>query len=166
MIISVGSQNQAKLNSVRASCPEGSTVLSVDVPSEVSNQPIGDEETLQGAINRARNALKACEQAEAGIGLEGGVMWIGPTLYLCNWGAMVTADNQLFTAGGARIPLPDLVVKGLEEGKELGDVMDEYAHSIGTRQHQGAIGILTQGAVTRLDMFTHVTKLLFSQSRH
>lgn len=163
MLISVGSLNQAKLNAVKASSPVGSQLFSVDVPSEVSNQPYGDEETLQGAINRARNALNHNDSADVGIGLEGGVMWIGKVLYLCNWGALVTRDNLVVTGGGIRIPLPEEVVKGLNEGLELGDVMDRYAEATGTRYHQGAIGILTDGAMTRVDMFAHVATLLFAQ---
>lgn len=163
MIISVGSLNPAKLNAVKAACPKESVLLSLDVPSGVSNQPYGDEETLRGAIHRARNALNGKEEAILGVGLEGGVMWIGKTLYLCNWGALVTKDDHVITAGGIRLPLPKEVVEGLSTGRELGDVMDNYAEKTGTRFHQGAIGVLTNGAVTRVEMFSHVTKLLFAQ---
>lgn len=162
MKISVGSLNPAKINAVKASSPEGSTLVSADVPSEVSDQPFSDEETLQGAINRAKKARED-QNATIGIGLEGGVMWMGDRLYLCNWGALVTDENKVYTAGGARIPLPQIVVDGLNEGLELGDVMDRYAKETGIRYQKGAIGLLTDGAVTRVDMFTQVTKLLFSQ---
>lgn len=163
MIIRVGSLNPAKLNAVKKASPEGSIIRSVDVPSGVSNQPKSDEETLQGAMNRARSAFESDPEAEAGIGLEGGVMWMGDKLYLCNWGALVTASNPVLTAGGVRIPLPAPVVEGLESGQELGEVMDQYAEAEGTRYHQGAIGILSNGALTRVDMFSHVTTLLFGQ---
>ncbi|HSU80705.1 MAG TPA: DUF84 family protein [Candidatus Angelobacter sp.] len=163
MKISLGTLNPAKRQATEESSPPNSEILTFDVPSGVSNQPVGDEETLEGAINRARAALKQDPSAEVGVGLEGGVMWIGPTLYLCNWGALVTRDDVVLTASGARIPLPEPIVVGLKEGLELGDVMDRYAQTKGVRLHQGAIGILTNGAVTRVEMFAHVTKLLFNQ---
>lgn len=163
MKISLGTLNPAKKQATEASSPVSSELVTFDVPSGVSNQPIGDEETLQGAINRARRALEQDLTADVGVGLEGGVMWIGSTLYVNNWGALVTRDGDVYTASGARIPLPEPIVEGLKEGLELGDVMDRYAKTKGVRLHQGAIGILTNGAVTRVEMFTHVTKLLFNQ---
>jgi inosine/xanthosine triphosphatase len=163
MKISLGTLNPAKRQATEASSPPESEISTFDVPSGVSNQPVGDEETLKGAINRARAALEQDPTADVGIGLEGGVMWIGPTLYVNNWGALVTRTGEVLTASGARIPLPEPIVEGLKEGFELGDVMDRYAETKGVRLHQGAIGILTNGAVTRVEMFTHVTKLLFNQ---
>ena len=40
--------------------------LHLSVPSGVANQPFSDEETMQGAINRAKRAL---EEGEAPIGI-------------------------------------------------------------------------------------------------
>ena len=59
-------------------------ITSLSVPSGVSAQPFSDEETMQGAINRAKRALE--EGAPIGIGLEGGVMKRS-TVYLCVTGA-------------------------------------------------------------------------------
>ncbi len=164
MRIRVGSMNPAKVEAVVASSPSGSTVVGIDAPSNVSNQPKGDEETLQGAINRARNCLQMDPDAEVGVGLEGGIMTVGDSVYLCNWGALATRSGDVHVASGARIPLPQKIVEGLKQGMELGDVMDDYAKTKGVRLHLGAIGILTHGEVTRVEMFTHVTKLLFSQA--
>ena len=36
--------------------------------------------------------------------------------------------------------------------------MDEYAEEIGTRQHKGAVGVLTNGAVNRDEMFSHILR--------
>lgn len=59
--IIIASQNPAKVNAVRSAF---STVfpdqewefIGVSVPSEVADQPMSDEETKQGALNRVRNA--------------------------------------------------------------------------------------------------------------
>ena len=62
--------------------------------SEVSAQPLSDNETMTGAINRAKNALKS-EDAQIGVGLEGGVVKTEHGYFLCNWGAIVTVGyNQ------------------------------------------------------------------------
>ena len=39
----------------------------------VSDQPMSDEETLQGAINRVNNAVQSKNDAEYWVGIEGGI---------------------------------------------------------------------------------------------
>lgn len=90
-------------------------------------------------------------------------MEIEDDLYLCNWGALVDEKENVYSASGARIRLPDEVKAGLEKGKELGDVMDEYADKHDVRKNEGAIGIFTNGLIHREDMFTHVVQLLKGQ---
>lgn len=163
LIIGVGSKNPAKLKAVERFCgPLGHQMMSVDAPSGVSSQPIGDEETMQGAVGRARTVLDR-SQADIGIGLEGGVMDIGSEMYLCNWGALAVRGAETITASGARILLPHELAIGIREGRELGDVIDDYARKVNVRQGEGTIGILTNGHVSRDDMFFHIASLLFGQ---
>jgi inosine/xanthosine triphosphatase len=73
MKISIGSKNKAKIQAVeQVFTGDHFQFLSVDAESGVSDQPFSDKETVQGAINRANQALKLGE-GEIGIGLEGGV---------------------------------------------------------------------------------------------
>ncbi len=138
-------------------------VTANDTPSLVSDQPFSDSETRQGAINRASGSLETALPGTVGIGLEGGAMYVGNELYLCNWGALVTADSHTFTASGARILLPEEIKDALIAGEELGDVMDRYAQRENVRKNEGAIGIFTNKHVSRKMMFTHVVKLLYGQ---
>ncbi|MUV39279.1 putative non-canonical purine NTP phosphatase [Lentibacillus sp. JNUCC-1] len=161
MKIIAGTQNLAKLTAIQTVFSDVK-IDGVSVPSNVSAQPVSDEETLQGAVNRATQ----CTEKEAnvyGIGLEGGVMQICGKLYLCNWGALKTPSGQLYTASGARIRLPESFNILLEGKVELGDLMDDYANKSNIRQHEGAIGIFTNGQVSRSDMFIHVVTLLKGQ---
>lgn len=161
MNIVIGSKNPAKIKAVQ-SVFEEEKVTSVNVKSAVSDQPFSDEETKRGAINRA----KACANSAAntiGIGLEGGVMQMEDALYLCNWGALVTQDEEVFTASGARIILPKIIAEELTCGVELGDVMDEFTQQTGIRNKEGAIGIFTNQLMSRKGMFTHIVTLLKGQ---
>lgn len=163
--IVLGSTNKAKWQAVKEWMEQNNsemTLTAQQVPSFVSDQPYGDEETMQGAINRADGALKT-SGAAYGIGLEGGLMTIGDTLYLCNWGALAAADGRIVVASGARVPLPKDLACQLQSGEELGVVIDRYAQGNDLRHHTGTIGILTRGAVTRITMFQHVVTLLFGQ---
>lgn len=161
MDIIVGSKNPTKLRAVESVFSD-STIISLDVPSDVSVQPFSDEETMQGAINRATECARS-SQKSIGIGLEGGVMYVADKLYLCNWGALVTHDEQIFTAAGARIRLPKEIETQLKAGFELGDLMDHYAEKQAVRNHEGAIGIFTNDLVARQEMFSHVVLLLRGQ---
>jgi inosine/xanthosine triphosphatase len=159
--IIIGSKNPTKILAVKDIFP-GADVTSLDAASGVSPQPFSDEETKQGAVNRATRCMKSAPDT-IGIGLEGGVMYVGHQLYLCNWGALVTPDEHIFTASGARIVLPAEIEAGLKDGKELGDMMDGYARKQEVRKKEGAIGIFTNNLVSRKDMFSHVVKLLRGQ---
>ncbi|MBA4603529.1 DUF84 family protein [Thermoactinomyces mirandus] len=165
MIIAVGSTNPAKVNAVRETWQElvpDVTVLSASIPSGVRNQPFSDDETIQGAIHRARQAKKELN-ADVGIGLEGGVVETPFGLFLCNWSALADENDQCLIAGGARIPLPDQFRAPLHEGRELGPIMDEYSKQTGIRHHQGAIGVFTNGLVDRKEMLIHLCKILLGQ---
>src|SRR5690625_1109170 len=117
MKIVLGSENKAKLKAVESCFPKN-RILTENVESGVADQPLSDEETRKGAINRAISAQKLHEQS-VGIGLEGGVMFIDSHPFLCNWGAMVTVKGDLYTAAGARIPLPKQFSSKLKSGYEL-----------------------------------------------
>lgn len=161
----IGSMNQAKVEAVQKVVKEHyphAVVRAVHSDSEVSAQPIGDTETLQGAINRAKSVRKNASNA-IGIGLEGGVRRLDGVLYICNWGALETPEGQLITAGGAQIPLPADIAKEIENGKELGPVIDTYFNKSQLRQQEGAMGMFTAGAITRVELFTHILQLLMGQ---
>ncbi|GAA4072977.1 DUF84 family protein [Amphibacillus indicireducens] len=161
MKIIVGSQNKTKISAVKRVFIENE-VVGRQAPSGVSDQPMSDQETLTGAITRA----KYCRNSELGvigIGLEGGVMKLNNQLLLCNWGALVDQAGRVYIASGARIPLPDSISDALLAGQELGDIIDHYAEKKNVRHDQGTIGILTNNELSRSEMFEHVVKQLKGQ---
>lgn len=162
--IAVASKNSAKIRAVEDCLTELAIqheITAVDTDSGVSAQPFSIDETRWGAVNRAASAIGGA--FDLAVGLEGGVYELDDTLYLCNWGALATADGKFYTAGGAQIPLPEEIAQKLKEGMELGPVMDDYANETGIRHDKGAIGILTAGLMNRGDMFGHIVKLLIGQ---
>ena len=162
MKIIIGSRNPAKITAVKNSFSREAEFVALDIPSGVNEQPFSDEETIKGAINRAVGALKQ-GNGDIGIGLEGGVQETSYGLLICNWGALATNEREPIIAGGARILLPEEVAATLRTGEELGPVMDEYAKLQDVRNHEGAVGIFTNGYINRADMFTHLMKLLVGQ---
>lgn len=163
MRVAIGSKNPAKITAVEEAFKENTyEIIAVDANSGVSEQPMSDEETIKGAINRAIEAA-AKGEASIGVGLEGGVQQTPFGLVLCNWGALAAKGMKPIIAGGARLPLPEEIAQKLMSGAELGPVMDEYAKKQNVRKNEGAVGIFTNGQMNRSEMFTHVMKLLVGQ---
>lgn len=165
MKILIGTHNRAKTKAVqtisRMYYPEA-IFENIEVPSLVSDQPMSQEETRQGAINRASQLMEN-SNALFGIGLEGGVTEIDGQMYICNWGALATQEGEVFTATGAGIPLPKELAEQLLAGAELGPVMDVYTNKNEIRHDEGAIGVFTNGLVNRSTMFEHIMLLLIGQ---
>ncbi|WLD95442.1 DUF84 family protein [Alkalihalobacillus sp. AL-G] len=162
MKVAVGSKNPAKIRAVeKVTNKLGWTIEAIDTPSLVSEQPFSDSETRQGALNRASACIP--NGYDIGLGLEGGVVDTEVGMFLCNWGALVTRGRTNFVASGAKILLPTEIAEPVRSGRELGDVMADYTDKKDVRKKEGAIGIFTDGWVTRDEMFAHVVKLLVGQ---
>lgn len=163
MKIGIGSENPAKIEAVRPFLTyfKNAELVSYSSDSLVSAQPFSDEETKEGAINRAKDCVK--QGAEIGLGLEGGVMEMADGMYLCNWGAVADQEGNVFSAAGARILLPNEVVEGLKQGKELGTLMAELTKDPEIRKKDGAIGVFTSGMLSRSEMFLHISNILLGQ---
>ncbi|MDI2586106.1 DUF84 family protein [Psychrobacillus sp. NEAU-3TGS] len=165
MKIYIGTNNEAKTKAVQTIASlyyPDAKFINKEVDSFVSAQPMSNEETRQGAINRAKQLIEQ-QDTLFGVGLEGGVQEIDGVLYMCNWGALATSGGEVFTAMGAGIPLPDEVAEKLRAGEELGPVMDVYTNRKGIRHAEGAIGVFTDGLITRSMMFEHIMYLLIGQ---
>ncbi|HET7579888.1 MAG TPA: DUF84 family protein [Bacillales bacterium] len=156
--VGVGSTNPAKVKAVKEVFP---SARGVNVDSGVSDQPMSDEETRTGALHRARACVE--NGARIGIGLEGGVMESDAGLLSVNWGALVDENGTEVVASGARYPLPPEIAAALRSGKELGDVMDAFTERKDVRKKEGAVGIFTNGQMTRRELYVHLVRLLSGQ---
>ncbi|RBW69561.1 inosine/xanthosine triphosphatase [Bacillus taeanensis] len=163
--IAVGSKNPTKLKAVQSAFEKMGCevqVTGIDVSSGVADQPFSDDETITGAINRAK-AVMASGKFDYGFGLEGGIEETSFGMLLCNWGAVVNADGEINIGGGIRILLPESIAKGVRQGKELGTVIDEWTGKQNIAKKEGTIGILTKGHINRADMFEDTAICAFSK---
>jgi inosine/xanthosine triphosphatase len=151
-LVAVGSTNPVKLAAARSVLERiapSARVDAVRVASTVRDQPFGDEETIRGALARARGAREAVG-AELGIGLEGGVVETDGAMRTCAWAAVVDGSGRQGVGGSLAMPLPPTVARLIrEDGLELGEAMDRLTGEHNVKQRQGAVGILTAGLVDR-----------------
>ncbi|MDN4493717.1 DUF84 family protein [Ureibacillus sp. BA0131] len=165
MIVGIGTKNRAKVAAIQHIVDQylqDVEYIQVAAASNVSEQPFSNEETRQGAINRAINTLEEVK-ADLNFGLEGGVHEIGNEMYCTNWGAAALKDGTVISAAGAQFLLPEEIANELRAGKELGPVMDAYTKQQDTRLGAGAVGVFTAGLVDRTEMFEHIVKLIIGQ---
>ena len=167
MRVAVGSTNPVKVDAVERRLERfDPTVTAVDVDSGVPEQPWSVAETVEGAENRARRALESVDGADYGVGLEGGVARLDgvPGVSLIMWAA-VTDGERLERGGGPTLRLPDRVAGRLEDGAELGPVMDDVLGTEGIAETRGAAGALTDGLTDRTSALGEAVACAFGPFR-
>ncbi|MTI17406.1 non-canonical purine NTP phosphatase [Rhodobacteraceae bacterium RKSG542] len=159
MRVVVASGNPVKVGAVKAAFElkfEGDALSfeSVNVPSGVPDQPMGDSETSDGAVNRAQNARAAMPEADFWVGLEGGIDEVGGKAFTFAWMAIVSKDGQLETGRSLSLPLPDRVLELVKAGTELGYALDEVFATTNIKHQGGAFGLLSDNYITRQSVYT------------
>jgi inosine/xanthosine triphosphatase len=148
----VASTNPVKQEAVYAAFNKAFEVavdlIGVKAPSEVSDQPMTDEETKTGAINRARNAQLLAPDADYWVGVEGGAAMMDNDMEAFGWMAVLHA-TKLSCTRSATFLLPDQIAAQLKAGGELGPAMDALFKEHNSKHKGGAVGLLTNGLVTR-----------------
>jgi inosine/xanthosine triphosphatase len=160
MKIAVGSLNAAKLTAVRqgvAAYWPDAEVVGHDVPSGVRPQPLGHEETIIGALNRARAALAAQLDAALGVGLECGVLELHDWTVMVSYVAVVDSQGREVVVPSTGLPLPHAWGQALWAGAELGPLVktlkvpDSYS---GDRS--GILAMLTKDLLTRDQLLAQI----------
>jgi len=153
----VASKNPVKINATKKAFEsvfpeENFEVVGMEVPSFVSDQPMSDEETLEGAINRAENAKLAKKDADFWVGIEGGIETDGVDMDAFGW-MIILSEKRFGQARSCTFPLPPYVAKAVNAGQELGHVNDAFFKMHNSKQGGGAVGSLTNNVVTRMDLY-------------
>lgn len=161
--IVVASKNPVKATAVqygfqRMFVDEVIEITTISVPSNVSDQPFSDSETLQGAINRAQNAAQVVKNADFWVGIEGGIEKYNGQMSAFAW--VVVKSNTLIGKGRTgTFYLPPMVADLIKGGKELGEADDIVFNESNSKEKNGAIGILTGDVITRTQLYEHAVIL-------
>lgn len=155
--IIIASLNPVKIESVK----QGFSKMFLDfdfecqgvaVPSEVNDQPIGTTETLQGAMNRCRNAKAKIPNADFWVGIEGGIEKNENEMSTFAW-IVIQSINGFGKSKTGTLFLPPQVVKLVNQGIELGEADDIVFGGVNSKQKGGAAGILTGGVIDRTKLY-------------
>ena len=144
---------QAALDGFREMFPnETFEVEGVSVPSGVNDQPIGNDETFQGALNRVNGAKIAEPQADYWVGIEGGNIAENDEMEVMAW-IIVLSNKKMGKARTAGFFLPPKVVELVNEGYELGHADDIVFGVANSKQTGGSSGLLTDNVMTRIRFY-------------
>ncbi len=177
--VAVGSGNPCKLAAVKdafkdacdASIGAGKYELLVEgvsAESGVSDQPMGDEETMKGARNRAegaRDVMRAqSQEPDFAVGLEGGIVDEGEEMWCMAWMAVLrVSTGEWGVARTAAFPLPKLMTALVRKGMELGDADDAVTGRSGSKTRGGTVGVVTQEVIPRGEYYRHALVLALAR---
>ncbi|PWJ39941.1 inosine/xanthosine triphosphatase [Sediminitomix flava] len=131
----------------------------ISVPSEVSDQPMTEKETLEGAKNRCLNAQKVKLKADFWIGLEGGIEKEAGEMSAFAWMYVKSKDGKESKSRTSSFYLPPKITELIDQGIELGVADDMVFKKTNSKQKGGSVGILTNGVVDRTSYYTQAVIL-------
>jgi len=131
---------------------------SISVPSGVSDQPLSNEETFEGAMNRCNNAFKEINDADFWIGIEGGIQKFNNETEAFAW-VYLKSKNKTGKARTATFFLPEKITKLIEQGIELGEADDIVFGLKDSKKQNGAVGILTKNITDRTKYYSEAIVL-------
>ena len=157
MKIVAGTENKVKVSAVEEILSDYShlaeaEVIAAAVPSDVGDQPLSLDETVRGAINRAKNAFGDCDYS---IGIESGLIEVPYTksgyMDVCIVAIYDGENAYLGMSSGWEFPDPEIVRLMTEEGLNMTRASNKVGLSFDTNlgSAQGAIGVVTKGRVDR-----------------
>jgi inosine/xanthosine triphosphatase len=174
-VVRVGSLNEPKIEAVRsalAAYAPAARVEGVAVASGVPEQPVGWEEIVSGARNRARAAREtgACDLS---VGIEDGLVELAlacSSREVLNVGCAFVTDGERESIGmsSAFAYPPECVAPALDDRAPIGDVFDPVFRASGrgepgtgggdelpSGRTMGNIGKLSLGVLPRSDYEKH-----------
>ncbi|ETX04824.1 inosine/xanthosine triphosphatase [Candidatus Entotheonella palauensis] len=130
----------------------------VSVPSGVREQPLSSAETLQGAMQRTRAASECMPEAAYWVGIEGGVETDRHGVGAFAW-IVVRSSEDIGQSRTGTFYLPPSVADLLGRGTELGEAMDTVFGTVDSKHAGGAIGLLSDNAVDRIQLYEQAVVL-------
>lgn len=159
----VASTNPSKINAVSEafSLQMNAEIIGVKVESGVAAQPISDSETKRGALQRLAAAKLLVPNADYWVAIEAGIE--GEHAF-----AWIIVENQRARgeSRSASFLLPTQVREQLAQGIELGEVMSALSGIHNVKHKTGAIGILTNGLLTRSSVYQQALLLAMAPLQH
>lgn len=158
MKIILTSTNNAKIEATKKTAEKlfGEVeMVTLKVETGVSNTPLTDEEGIEGALNRIKEAKRIDGSADLYVGLEGILVQNKYGFFICGWAVVESKDNKRAYGCSGKVELPPFIASHIESFKELSDeVKKRYPSGLVEEMAMlGSNGIITNRSYTRVDEF-------------
>jgi len=128
--------------------------------SGVSNQPLSDQETKLGALNRIKSAQLLESNADFYFSFEGGAEDKEGFLEEFAWVAIEDKNGRANQSRSASFIIPETLRHLIiHEGLEMGEAADRIFNDNNIKQKAGAVGALSKNLVTRTDLYVQAAIL-------
>jgi inosine/xanthosine triphosphatase len=160
----IASRNPVKINSAQVGFEsmfenEKFVFEGAEVGSDVSEQPMGDDETFRGAFNRANKAREQFDSADFWVGIEGGnITHSDSEMEAMAW-IVVLSKTKMGKARTAGFFLPKKVIDLINQGYELGHADEIVFGQNNTKQKMGTTGLLTNNVIDRTQFYSQAMVL-------
>ncbi len=171
MKIVLGSTSEAKKeildNALKTAIAGKYQIVGVSADSGVSDQPLIEDETVKGAVNRAKNAFKQVSDADFAVGLEGGLHKANGSDYFLVCGVAIVDNTQKVYIGlGGQLELPKEVSNSIKNGEQFGEVIREYEAK---NKNDENASLLVESLISREASFTQAINnayLTYKNKKH
>lgn len=130
MQIAVGTTSDKKIDYLKEILNDlkiEAEIISTDVKSDVSDQPLTSEETKQDSINRAKKAWELAPKTDMALGIEVGYQAnFGGNYEMLCWTTIIDKKGKQISCQSHSLLLPAFYQQILKENKYLGDHVRQY----------------------------------------
>jgi inosine/xanthosine triphosphatase len=173
MIVAVGTTNEAKLRAVKDALHSIGNVIKDDrfkeiivkgikCDSLVSNQPLSEQDTQTGAMNRATQAIELCIEADFGIGIESGLENIHNRWFESGWVVVTDRQGNLGFGSSNRYEIRSSIMHLIQNGLELSEAIERITGLEKVKTTLGMSGVITNGIIKRDDSYRDAILFAFS----
>ena len=160
MLIAIGTTNTAKVQALEETLKgypifaKEAQIIPFSVPSEVSDQPLTMQETIEGAKNRSKNGFIACKGCSYGFGIESGLIEAPGTktgfLHVTVCSIYDGTNYYIGLSTGFEVP-PSILSLVKDEKMDLSKACLQSGITTNTSigSQEGLVGILTNGRTNR-----------------
>ncbi|MFW9830864.1 MAG: DUF84 family protein [Candidatus Thorarchaeota archaeon] len=152
MLVVVGSQNPVKVEATHQAFLQyfdRIDIVAEPVESRVQPFPMSQQETITGALNRARMAREKQPSANFSVGIEGGLVSLINRFFIQAFAAVVQGKKVGLGRSGA-IEVSKSLVAAIDPSSDKSKkTVDRILGRTNVFQQEGVMGVLTQNRLTR-----------------
>lgn len=134
--------------------------------SGVSDQPMSEQETVQGARNRLAFVKQTYPDADYYVGQEGGVFEEDNVMKEMAYIIIADKDGHKGVGKTATFIVPPKIAELVHGGMELGQATDKFFGLNNSKHQNGLIGSLTDNHITRTQLYWPAAIIALTQISH